>query len=145
MPFLNQQGINKIDYALAFNHQKNLSDRISSNSTEIQPFGNIVQIKIKEQIWLFLKNNQFNQTNTAKLPKTVSVLLWSGKYLNPKWLEAVKPKVAIAISRSVDSEIKQQLKQRGIQLYWTGRDGAIRWRRDRGFETMIDSGEREID
>jgi competence protein ComEC len=151
-PFFNRQGINQIDYAVAFGSEiKNLSikeissDRVISNSTEIQSLEKALQIKIQEQIWLLVKDNSIDKTTIEKLPKTVSVLLWSGKYLSQKWLDIVKPKVAIAISRTVDPEIKQQLKQRGIQLYWTGRDGAISWRRDRGFETTIELNEEEIE
>lgn len=156
LPFLNQQGINQIDYVITFGSEiekfkenllikKVVSDRINSNSTEIQSLGNVLQIKIKEQIWLLVQDNRLDETKIAKLPKTVSVLLWSGKYLSKKWLKVVNPEVAIAVSRTVDPELKQQLQQRGIKLYWTGRNGAIGWRRDRGFETMIESGEMEID
>jgi competence protein ComEC len=166
VPFLNQQGINQIDCAIAFasksnslkswseietnlsikrflNEPSSLSKKLAIGSTEIQLIGNSLQLKIQEKTWLLITKNQLEENSQTIFPKTVSVLLWPGKYLRREWLDLTQPKVAIAISSTVDEQTRQQLQQRQIQLYWTGRDGTIQWERDRGFQTALATTEQE--
>jgi competence protein ComEC len=160
IPFLNQQGINQIDLAVAFaspaTQFENSSDlknnltiksifadnsNISLNSTQIQSMGSALQINTQQQTWLLIAENHIDK---VKLPQTVTVLLWSGKTLKKEWLDLVQPQVVIAVSLFVDTNTRQQLQQRGIQLYWTGRDGAIQWRHKDGFQTTIETQETDI-
>ncbi|MCU0537719.1 MAG: ComEC/Rec2 family competence protein [Hydrococcus sp. Prado102] len=196
VPFLNRQGINRLDYTIAFSalsnqadgwseieknlsikHQLSSSDKtIAFDSTNIQLLDatpSILQLQIQGQTWLLLDKGSSEAINTNTLKKfekrmqqknlqkpnleedskskiqnpkskmvlTGTVLLWSGKSLNEEWLDRIKPQVAIAISSTVSQKTQQQLQQRQIKLYWTGRDGAIQWNRDRGFQTTLDASE----
>jgi competence protein ComEC len=69
------------------------------------------------------------------------VLVWPGKVLPPAWLEIARPQVAIAVSRNVDFFTQQQLKTAGVKLYWTGREGAIQWTHQRGFQKVVGDSE----
>lgn len=164
VPFLNRQGINRLDYTIAFasssnrvdgwseiektlkiKHQFSSSARtISFDSTTIQLIDttpSILQLQIQGQTWFLLDKGNSEVINTTVLSKTGKVLLWSGKSLNEEWLEKIQPQIAIAISPTVSKPTQQQLQQRQIQLYWTGRDGAIQWNRDRGFQTALETTE----
>ncbi|NES80621.1 MAG: competence protein, partial [Moorea sp. SIO2B7] len=116
---------------------------VSSGSTQIQLISAeppVLQLQIKGETWLLLGKIQkgMGKSLEEKLPTTPQVLLWSGKSLNKDWLEVVKPKVAIASSTTVKENIQQQLQQKQIQLYLTGRDGAIQWTPQDGFQKTLD-------
>ncbi|NJP21018.1 MAG: DUF4131 domain-containing protein [Hydrococcus sp. CRU_1_1] len=165
VPFLNRQGINRLDYTVTFSsssnqadgwseieksltikHQLSPSDKtISFDSTKIQLLDtspSILQLQIQGQTWFLLGKSNPEAINTNIL--TGTVLLWSGKSLNEKLLEKIQPQVAIAISPTVNQKTQQQLQQRQIKLYWTGRDGAIQWNRDRGFQTTLETSESDL-
>ncbi|MBF2021628.1 MAG: ComEC/Rec2 family competence protein [Hydrococcus sp. C42_A2020_068] len=136
--FLSDRPIPQIKYQLL-----SVGNKISIGSIEIQSINNALQLQIQKQTWLLVTESHEDRTNLAMLPKTVSVLLWSGKSLGKEWLDLVKPEVAIAVSPTLSQQTRQQLQQRGIQLYWTGRDGAIQWRREGGFQKTIETQEQE--
>jgi competence protein ComEC len=167
LPFLDRQGINQLDCAVAFASGSELFDgwmllkenltikrfwsnksfweegnkpflltqkAIEVDSLKIHPLGkplSALLLQIQDQSWLIVLKNQTNNLDRLVLPKKISVLLWSGKSLKPDWLERVKPQVSIAVASSVSPKLRQQLQQDKIQLYWTGRDGAIQWNGDR--------------
>jgi competence protein ComEC len=164
VPFLNRQGINRLDYTVAFSalsqtdgwseieknltikHQLSSSDKtIAFDSTNIQLLDtnpSILQLQIQGKTWFLLDKGNSEVINTNKL--TGTVLLWSGKSLNEELLDKIQPKIAIAISPTVNQKTQQLLQQRQIQFYWTGRDGAIQWNRDRGFQTTLETSESEL-
>jgi competence protein ComEC len=165
VPFLNRKGINRLDYTVTFSsssnqadgwseieksltikHQLSPSDKtISFDSTKIQLLDtspSILQLQIQGQTWFLLGKSNPEAINTNTL--TGTVLLWFGKSLNEEWLEKIQPQIAIAISSTVNQKTQQQLQQRQIQLYWTGRDGAIQWNRDRGFQTTLETSESDL-
>ncbi|OKH24547.1 competence protein [Hydrococcus rivularis NIES-593] len=136
--FFSDRPISRTEY-----QSLSVGNKISIGSIEIQSINNALQLQIQKQIWLLVTESRVDATNLAMLPKTVSVLLWSGKSLGKKWLDLVKPEIAIAVSPTLSQQTRQQLQQRGIQLYWTGRDGAIQWRREGGFQKTIETQEQE--
>ena len=71
--------------------------------------------------------------NSGQLPE-IEVLWWSGGELKDIFLEALKPKVAIATSDSLDETTKDLLDDRKIEIYLTGADGAVQWTPERRFE-----------
>jgi competence protein ComEC len=167
VPFLNRQGINRLDYTIAFTSSSNRDDEwleiektlkikhklssseqiISFDSTTIQLIDttpSVLQLQIQGQTWFLLDKGNSEVINTTASSKTGTVLLWSGKSLNEEWLEKIQPQIAIAISSTVSKQTQQQLQQRQIQLYWTGRDGAIQWNRDRGFQTALETTESNL-
>jgi competence protein ComEC len=102
----------------------------------------VLQLQIRDQTWLVLgemkPDAQEQLAKTGNLP-SVQVLWWSGEPLTPELLEALQPKVAIASSNTVDLDTAQLLRNAKIPLYWTGRDGAIQWTPNGGFETTIEA------
>ena len=129
------------------NYQPVLANQtISVSSTPIQLLNTqpaVLQLQIQQQIWLLLgevqPDIQKQLANTDKLPQA-QVLLWTGESLLPELLTAVQPKVAIASSsKTVDIDTAQLLRKAKIPLYWTGRDGAIQWTANSGFETTLET------
>jgi len=101
----------------------------------------ILELQILGETWLLLGD-------TKQVPElyqliqsdfTPDVLMWSGRSLKKEWLELIKPKVAIAFSSSVHPKTRERLEQLGIKLYWTGRDGALEWRKEKGKERFLDT------
>ena len=198
LPFLQQQGVNQIDWAIAIESQSRLrsgwlqmlqslpvktfydssaSQRpsgtaqskdataivdavqaqqgnyqrlstgktISVGSTPIELIKAeppVLQLQIRNQTWLLMGETkpdvQKQLARANNLPR-VQVLCWSGERLTPEFLEAVQPKVAIASSNTVDLDAAQLLRNAKIPLYWTGRDGAIQWTPNDGFETTLET------
>jgi competence protein ComEC len=185
LPFLQQQGVNHIEWAIATGSQlgtrsgwNQLLNRLTVKtfygieslsglsavaeksyqalpvgqpvpvgSTEVQLLSAsppVLQLRIGGETWLLLGNLKpaEQQDLLAKVRLTpVGVLWWAGGKLNPGLLEALKPAVAIASSRSVDPDTAARLNQGKTLLYWTERDGAVGWTPDGGFETMVEGAE----
>jgi competence protein ComEC len=102
----------------------------------------MLQLQIRNQTWLLL--GEMKPDFQKQLAKTgnlsgVQVLLWTGERLTPELLEVLQPKVAIASSNTVDLDTAQLLRKSKISLYWTGRDGAIQWTPNGGFETTLEA------
>ncbi|MCP2730162.1 ComEC/Rec2 family competence protein [Symplocastrum sp. BBK-W-15] len=102
----------------------------------------IVQLQIKGKSWLILGETkpeiQEQLVKSGNLTKT-QVLWWSGEALIPELVESLKPEIAIASSNLVDPEVVKLLVNSKIDFYWTGRDGAIQWTVNGGFETTLDA------
>jgi competence protein ComEC len=118
-----------------------LGKNISIGQTNLELINNyppILQLHILDRNWLLLGSNLFDKRNkiefAKKPPAKIDVILWSGKDLSPEWLERFKPKIAIVSSTTISPKAEKQLKQKQIELYWTGRDGAIIWTADKGFQ-----------
>ena len=159
-PFFAQEAINQIECGLNFSIDKETKDEkiaslpiiktqfyVDNNSQQTCPKTQLInlnplvlQLNINRQNWWLLTDVNapvpFNNLSTEKSP---DVLIWSGKSLNPAWLETLHPKTAIAVARYLEPETKRLLEKQGIQLYITGIDGAIQWTPQQGFQTMLDS------
>ena len=198
LPFLQQQGVNQIDWAVAIESQSRLRSgwlqmlqslpvktfydiaaskpssataqskdatpivdavqaqqgnyqrlstgkTISVGSTPIELIKAepaVLQLKIGNQTWLLMgetKPDVQKQLARANNLSPVQVLCWSGERLTPELLQVLQPKVAIASSNTVDLDAAQLLRNAKIPLYWTGRDGAIQWTPNAGFETTLEA------
>jgi competence protein ComEC len=198
LPFLQQQGVNQIDWAVAIESQSRLRSgwlqmlqslpvktfydiaaskpssataqskdatpivdavqaqqgnyqrlstgkTISVGSTPIELIKAepaVLQLKIGTQTWLLMgetKPDVQKQLARANNLSRVQVLCWSGERLTPELLQVLQPKVAIASSNTVDLDAAQLLRNAKIPLYWTGRDGAIQWTPNAGFETTLEA------
>lgn len=108
----------------------------------ISAYPQILQLQIKDKSWLLLGETkpeiQEQLVKSGNLPKT-QVLWWSGDALIPELLELLKPEIAIASSNLVDPEVVKLLVNSNIDFYWTGRDGAIQWTVNNGFETTLNA------
>lgn len=96
----------------------------------------IAQLAIGQQTWLWLDRMTATQQSavlqTVPLPPA-DVLWWSGQSLAPEWVQAVRPKVAIASNRTIKPETEKLLQQQNISLFVTGQDGTIQWTAASGF------------
>ena len=102
----------------------------------------VLQLQIRYQSWLLLGEMkpevQQKLVANRNVPH-VQVLWWSGESLSPEFLKALKPKVAIASSQTLDLDTAKLLQNAKIPIYWTGRDGAIQWTPQEGFQTTIEA------
>lgn len=101
----------------------------------------VVRFQINQQSWTLIGKTtptlqqQLIQNQTML---STDVLWWSGESLTPELLSVLKPKVAIASSKSIDPKTVESLNQQNTRIFWTGRDGALRWTPTEGFETTLD-------
>ncbi|PZV03235.1 MAG: competence protein [Leptolyngbya sp.] len=65
------------------------------------------------------------------------VLWWHGEALAEEVIAAIGPKVAIASAPTIDPATEEKLKQRGIQVFCTERDGAITWNPRQGYRAYL--------
>ena len=90
--------------------------------------------------WLLLSGlspAQQEQLLAAPTALTSDVLWWDGSPLSPTFLAAVQPQVAIAATRQLSVKLEQTLRERGIQVFWPERDGAISWHPQRGYRAYL--------
>ncbi|VXD20349.1 ComEC/Rec2-related protein [Planktothrix serta PCC 8927] len=101
----------------------------------------VIQFQIGQNTWTLLgetspsDQQQLIQTQSVN---STQVLWWSGEPLTPELLSVLTPKIAIASSNSIDPKTVETLSQQQTQIFWTGRDGALRWTPTQGFETTLD-------
>jgi competence protein ComEC len=102
----------------------------------------VLQLQIRNQTWLLLGDMNLDvqqQLLSNHNLQPVQVLWWSGESLSPDLLNVLQPKVAIASAHAVNLDAVQLLQKAKIPLYWTGRDGAIQWTPQEGFETTLEA------
>ena len=117
---------------------------IQMKSIDAEP--TLLQLRFMDRTWWLLGKNSSEKGDRATIPENLQlqelnsskqVFLWSGRSVRSKWLDVVKPEVAIASSSWVTKKTQQKLRQKQIKLYWTGRDGAIQWTPSHGFRTTL--------
>ncbi|MGF1481223.1 MAG: ComEC/Rec2 family competence protein [Cyanophyceae cyanobacterium] len=97
----------------------------------------VLELNIENRIWsVHSQSVELSSMNRAQ-NSDLQVLVWSGPSFDLQQIEQLSPQVAIAAARSVDENLQQQLQQEQVQLYWTGRDGAIQWTPKTGFKTTL--------
>ncbi|HEY9749968.1 MAG TPA: ComEC/Rec2 family competence protein [Allocoleopsis sp.] len=128
----------------------NSGQAIQLGATVVQPVSTDLSVwtfKLHNQPWIWMSHLRSSEQNalaeSGKLVPT-QVLWWTGEPLTDSLLKALKPKIAIASAALVDPEMIAQFQQRKIQLYWTGRDGALQWKPDQGFTRTVESTENEV-
>lgn len=128
----------------------NSGQAIQLGATVVQPVSTDLSVwtfKLHNQPWIWMSHLRSSEQNalveSGKLVPT-QVLWWTGEPLTDSLLKALKPKIAIASAASVDPDAIAQFQQRKIQLYWTGRDGALQWKPDQGFTRTVESTENEV-
>ncbi|MGD1702439.1 ComEC/Rec2 family competence protein [Dapis sp. BLCC M229] len=195
LPFLRQQGINKIDWSIAVHSQKGLSrgwsnifdslrvktfydveaddeknyktnnqpvfdalqksqanyytvvnnQNIELGSTQMKLINSetpVVEFMIRGQSWLLLGDTKLSEQSkllAARSFQQTQVLWWPGNKLNPELLNIIRPEVAIASANSVHPQMIEFFQENNIPLFWTGRDGGIRWTPVTGFQTTLES------
>ena len=177
LPFLQQEGISKIDNAIALNsdnewdylHAKvpiktlfysprldreintlpNLESmsqqRISSDLPLVQNHGLTVKQSHPLLLSINFSNHQWGILNypTQMLPnipsefREIDVLLWSGKDVSRSWFKQLNIESAIAVTNQISDNLKQEINQDKLNIYITGKDGAIQWTPTGGLETRL--------
>jgi competence protein ComEC len=102
------------------------------------------QVQVGDRRWLWLPTMQPEQQATLVQQgqlQSAQVLLWSGRFLRPDLLAILKPEVAIASANSINPKTATALRNLGTELYITGRDGAIAWTPDEGFQSALEERE----
>jgi competence protein ComEC len=122
-------------------------ETIGTDSTKIKIIENqppLLEITTKQQTWLMIgqaeRQNQLNLTKYLQdngVNPDPEIILWSGKKIEPEWLNLLTPQIAIASTNEVEETTKKQLNSQQIQLYITGQDGAISWKPKSGFQTTL--------
>jgi competence protein ComEC len=167
LPFLQQQGVNQIDWAIALptSHDSDQRSRRSlpiRQSYQLTPdqvgrshdIGRsrwecvsqdpaVVSLRVQKNHWLLLpkslKSDQQIQLATTVKPHTT--LWWTGSRLRPELLQQLQPKVAIAFGQQLHSPTVRLLQEQGIQVFWLKRDGAVQWQTQQGFQTVLTEGD----
>ncbi|WOD40676.1 ComEC/Rec2 family competence protein [Nodosilinea sp. E11] len=65
------------------------------------------------------------------------VLWWHGEELTTEVLDAIAPTVAIASGQRIHPATEALLKQRGIEVFCTERDGAVTWTPGQGYRAHL--------
>ncbi|KDR58117.1 MULTISPECIES: ComEC/Rec2 family competence protein [Oscillatoriales] len=106
----------------------------------INPDVPLVEFIMSDRRWLLMGNipkEQQSQLLQQHDLSAVDVLWWLGNDLDSQLLDTLKPQVAIATTHTLSPETSQMLENLNIQLFWTGRDGALHWTPQQGFSPTI--------
>lgn len=125
------------------------NQRVDLESLQLQTFSPnlpLWQWQIGDRQWLMLADfyredwQKLQDSNQIKnqLPD-VDILWWSGDRLLPEFLDIVQPEIAIASAKSIHPDTTTSLYERGIETYYTGRDGALRWTPQQGWQKVMES------
>lgn len=98
----------------------------------------LLQFTVNQQNWLIVSGQYQGLSawlQTAQVPQA-QVLWWATK-LDLVVIQQLQPQVLILTSSNIDSQSLMQLERRIPQVYWTPRDSAVQWTRDRGFESTF--------
>jgi len=107
----------------------------------------LLQLEIGDLNWWLLGSDRIWKKQEHQLIKSLQerglkyspdLLFWSSRSLDKGWLEIVEPEVAIAAANTIQPKTLLQLQERGIQFYWTGRDGAMQWTPEGGWQTTLE-------
>lgn len=122
-----------------------VAEKLTQNQTEItvlrhQP--TLLQFTVDQQNWLIVTGRHQGLSTwlqTTRVPSP-QVLWWSTK-LDLEAIKQLQPYILILTSNSIDAQSLAQLEHQIPQVYWTPREGAVQWTRDRGFETTFPTHE----
>jgi competence protein ComEC len=96
--------------------------------------------------WLWLLGSSISdqrhllkQTNLPIGP--VNILWWSGEPLEGGIITRFQPQVAIASSQNLDPDTMAMLQAKKVNVFWTGRDGALQWSPKLGILSANDATE----
>lgn len=87
----------------------------------------ILSMRFGDKTWLWFEGTPSvsQQATLMRQLKPVDGIGWSGKALHPKFLAALRPKLAIAFGSTVDPATEQWLNQHQVRLHAMQQDGAV--------------------
>ncbi len=79
-------------------------------------------------LWLFQLDLSRQEVLAKENPlEPVDLMWWSGESIAANLLKQAQPKAAIAASRTLDPDTLRLMAEQKVDVYWTGRDGAVQW------------------
>ncbi len=99
----------------------------------------LLDLEIGGQHWLIGGDIQIDQQRELAMPnklQPVQAIYWSGGVLTDTFIKAIRPQVAIAATLTPNPETIQHLEKLGTKVFVTGRDGAVQWTAEQGFQPM---------
>lgn len=79
-------------------------------------------------LWLFQLDLSRQEVLAKENPlEPVDLMWWSGESIASNLLEQARPKAAIAAARTLDPDTLRLMAEQKVDVYWTGRDGAVQW------------------
>jgi competence protein ComEC len=161
LPFLQQQGVGQLDWAIALAAEiegwQTLRQRVPirqlydrelvvgrsmklgrSRGESLAP--DLMSVQVGRSRWLLATalpgQTQLELAQVAAL-RGHGVLWWPGGKLRSALIDQVQPQVAIAFGQRLDGLTEEMLQQRGVQVFWLKRDGAVQWRSGQGFRSSL--------
>jgi competence protein ComEC len=99
----------------------------------------LLELSIDRQHWLIAGNLPIDQQRElATKLQPVESIYWPGGKLVEEFIKVIRPQVAIASTANPDTETIQKLERMGTKVFITGRDGAVQWTAEQGFQTFHD-------
>ena len=122
----------------------------SQSQIKVGEQGNILVIKTNKHNWLIVDNlNKYilvhikNYIEHNNLDKASLVIVWSGSQSELKWLNELKPDVAIALSSRFQDQNSTIARPNLDMTYIIEEEGAVTWNPKVGFNTHFQSREYE--
>jgi competence protein ComEC len=117
-------------------------DRVAITTIKTSPA--IFQIEIPDfnQKWLVIGDDTTDKAQPAidlEQLTPAQILYWSGGKLTNRSILSINPKVAIAATANPDLETVKLLEKNKVQVYYTGRDGAIQWTNKDEFKPYLET------
>ena len=79
-------------------------------------------------LWLFQLDLSRQEVLAKQNPlEPVDLMWWSGESIASNLLKQAQPKAAIAAARTLDPDTLRLMADQEVEVYWTGRDGAVQW------------------
>ncbi|NBD33853.1 MAG: DUF4131 domain-containing protein [Cyanobacteria bacterium] len=126
LPVMSQQRISLNDILI---QQRGLA------ITKVNPM--FLKLKVGKQDWGLLSYPTQIPPNFSNEFRGIDLLLWQGQEIATVWLEKLQPESAIAIADEISKELQIKMNQEEIDLYFTGKHGAIQWTPNKHLKTML--------
>jgi len=102
----------------------------------------LLQFRVDQDTWLMVAGNSQGLSSWLQTVQVAQPqVLWWSTQLEPAVIQQLSPQTLILTTPTVDPQALMELQQDIPQVYWTPRDGAVQWTRDRGFETTSPTSE----
>jgi competence protein ComEC len=118
----------------------NTQDLLGGKSNLLVADPPLLELEVGGQRWLIGGDIQIDQQRELSVPdklQPVQAIYWSGGVLTDTFIKAIRPQVAIAATLTPNPETVQYLEKLGTKVFITGRDGAVQWTAEQGFQPLL--------
>lgn len=159
VPFLADQGINRIDRIITLNDSLQTLENIRLEELANNEFSFLLKAKqttkppanlltviypkpvtialiLEGERWLIQGESSLQKSQNIDYPES-NVLLWTGKGLSDQDIAEINPKVAIATPNFISKKVDYVLKEKQAEVYITRKQGAIQWTPKKGFQRLM--------